>query len=178
MNCDAVERLLGAWWDGELGNDEAEAVRKHLELCPSCRSARARLERLDSSIRGALWEKADEIRFEPFWAGIERRIEAKKPWGSRLADWGDLLPGMRRLGWAVSLAVLLAIGFFSFSDLYRGWFFGSNGVRTRIESIDAHGFNVAVFREARTRTTVIWLFQDQEGDDEAQEEADSENHSL
>jgi hypothetical protein len=179
MNCDTVEKLLGAWWDGELESDEAEAVRKHLDLCPSCGSARMRLERLDSSIRGALREKAGDIRFDAFWAGVERRIEGKKPWWSRLADWTDPFPGMRGVGWAVSLAVLLTIGVFSLPDSYRGWFFDSNRVRTRIESIDAHGFNVAVFREAQTRTTVIWLFQDQEDDDEVQEEeVDSENLTL
>jgi anti-sigma factor RsiW len=178
MNCDAVKNLLGAWWDGELGGDEADLVRKHLEMCPSCRSQRVRLERLDGLVREAFQKKAGEVRFDAFWAGIEKRIAEKGPWRARLDNWAALSFGMGRAGWAISLAAILMIGVFSFSDFYRDWLFGSKGGRTRIESIDAHGLNVAVFREAQTRTTVIWLFQDEESDDEAPEESDSQNLTL
>ena len=178
INCEGVKKLLGAWWDGELGGDEAGAVREHLELCPSCRSEAEKLERLHNSIREALKERAGEIRFDTFWAGLEERMAARRPWWARLADWANPAFGLGRMGWAISLAVILAIGVLSLPDSYRAWFFGSNRGRTRIESIDAHGFNVAVFREAQTRTTVIWLFSDEESDDEAQDESDSENLTL
>ncbi len=35
-----------------------------------------------------------------------------------------------------------------------------------VESIDAHGRNVALLREDETKTTVIWLYQNQEGENE------------
>lgn len=178
MNCEAVKKLLEAWSDGELGGDETEAVRGHLEICLSCRSEGEKLERLHDTIRKALREKAGEVRFDPFWAGLEERIAAKRPWWTRLADWANPAFGLGRIGWAVSLALVLAIAVLSLPNSYKTWFFGSNRARTRIESIDTHGFNVAVFREAQTRTTVIWLFSEEEDDDETQEEYDSENPTL
>jgi sugar (pentulose or hexulose) kinase len=39
-----------------------------------------------------------------------------------------------------------------------------------VDSIDSHGHNVALLRENESKTTVIWLYQDQEGEDEAAED--------
>ena len=35
-----------------------------------------------------------------------------------------------------------------------------------VESIDTHGRNVALLREDETKTTIIWLYQDSEGENE------------
>jgi hypothetical protein len=40
-----------------------------------------------------------------------------------------------------------------------------------VESIDTHGRNVALLREDETNTTIIWLYQDPEGENENVEEA-------
>jgi hypothetical protein len=39
-----------------------------------------------------------------------------------------------------------------------------------VESIDTYGRSVALLREQETKTTVIWLYQDQEGENEAAED--------
>jgi len=39
-----------------------------------------------------------------------------------------------------------------------------------VDSIDAHGRNVALLREYDSKTTVIWLYEDQEGENETAEE--------
>ena len=40
-----------------------------------------------------------------------------------------------------------------------------------VESIDTHGRNVALLRDDKTKTTIIWLYQDPEGENENLEEA-------
>jgi hypothetical protein len=47
---------------------------------------------------------------------------------------------------------------------------GSRNSFASVESIDAYGRSVALLREQETKTTVIWLYQDQEGENEAAED--------
>jgi hypothetical protein len=60
--------------------------------------------------------------------------------------------------------ILLLIAVVSLESL---WFAGPGRPRDNfaaVESIDAHGRNVALLREDKTKTTVIWLYQE-EGDE-------------
>jgi hypothetical protein len=136
------------------------------------------LERLDNTIRAVLQRKAEEVRFDVAWGGIEERIAEKRSWAARFAERARLAFEMKRLRWAVSVAAVLLIGILALPDSYKAWLFDPGGGRTRIDSIDPHGRNVAVFRERETRTTVIWLFPDEEWDDEVKEESGSNNHVL
>jgi hypothetical protein len=49
---------------------------------------------------------------------------------------------------------------------------------TAVESIDAYGRNVALLREDETKTTVIWLYQNQEGEDESPGTNTENSHSF
>jgi hypothetical protein len=174
MNCEAVIRVLGAWLDRELNRDEAEKVGGHLEHCAACLSEKARLERLHGSIKDILEKKASEVAFETIWHGVERRIRERKPWPGQLLDRGRALLRPRQLAWAIPAAAVLLIGVFSLADFYHKWAFRPNGTRMfRVESIDGHGLNMALFRESESRTLVIWLFQEQEENDESSEESTS-----
>ena len=174
MDCETVRRSLGVWLDGELSRDEAEKVGEHLEHCPSCLFEKARLERLQGSIKEILEERAREVAFEAFWHGVERRILERKPWQRQLLDRARSALWPRRLAWAIPAVVVFLIGVFSLADFYYKWTFRPNGTRMfRVESIDGHGLNMALFRESETRTLVIWLFQDQEDSDESSEESTS-----
>src|ERR1051325_2312839 len=68
-----------------------------------------------------------------------------------------------RLAWAVPVAAVVLIALFS-TVRYSNWFAPTN--LASVESIDGHGFNVALLREAKTKTTVIWLFENQETEDD------------
>jgi hypothetical protein len=57
---------------------------------------------------------------------------------------------------------------FSYESYFPIW--RSRNNFATVESIDSHGRNVALLREDDSKTTVIWLYQNQEGDDEAAEE--------
>lgn len=176
MNCEAVRRVLGAWLDRELSRDEAERVGEHLEHCQGCLSERARLERLQGSIKEILEERASGVGFEVVWQGVQRRILERETWQKQLLDRARFALLPRRLAWAIPAVAVLLIGVFSLADFYYRWASRPNGTRImRVESIDGHGLNTALFRESETRTLVIWLFQEQEQEetDESSEESDS-----
>jgi anti-sigma factor RsiW len=179
MDCEATRERLGAWIDGELVQADAALVRAHVESCPSCSAERRRLERLQASLLRALQTESSRIAFEPFWEGVRRRISEQRSWRELLWDWA--LPAFqpRRLAWAVPLAIVVLLAYFSLAPFSPGWRWPANRSNgAAVDSIDGHGFNVAVLRESKTKTTVIWLFDSQEEDDEASKEAASAEPSF
>jgi hypothetical protein len=59
---------------------------------------------------------------------------------------------------------VLLIGAFSLDSLWPAWRGRSQNNFAAVESIDAHGRNVALLREDNTKTTVIWLYQEEDDD--------------
>lgn len=160
--------MLGSWLDGEIDPASAHEVERHIEGCVSCFEERKRLLRLQGSLKSFYDGRAAGLAFEPFWNGVRRRILEDKPVHGRFLDRLRLAFSAQRLAWAIPLAIILLLGAFSleqFFPIWRGVLNKSN--LAAVESVDGHGFNVAVFRESKTKTTVIWLFQNQEEDDEA-----------
>ncbi len=179
MDCKAIESLLGAWLDGELDRSEAERVRMHVQACPSCLREKERLERLQASLKGVLERGASGLAFEPFWDGVRQRILERKPWHARLWDWVRPAFYPQRLAWAIPLVIVFLLGILSLEQFFPGWRWGSNrGNVAAVDSIDGHGFNVAVFRESKTKTTVIWLFENQEDENESSGESASTDSSF
>lgn len=108
----AGERL-GAFVDGELQADQAEAVRRHLTTCPTCRSEAEVLARAGALLREAVAAEPSPDP-EAVWQAVRRRLQAEMPAG-------DPVPSRRRrapltwLAWPRSVAwaaaaVLLATG--------------------------------------------------------------------
>ncbi|MBI2347839.1 MAG: zf-HC2 domain-containing protein [Deltaproteobacteria bacterium] len=167
-NCETVNNSLGAWLDGELGHADAEEIRRHVEGCPSCSGERRRLERVQVVLSGVLETEASRVAFEPFWDGVRRRISEERPRQARLWEWARPAFYPQRIAWAVPVAIVFLLAIFSLVQYAPGWRWGVNrGNVAAVDSIDGHGFNVAVLRESKTKTTVIWLFESQEEDDEA-----------
>ncbi|MBI2987401.1 MAG: zf-HC2 domain-containing protein [Deltaproteobacteria bacterium] len=178
-DCKTVKNSLGAWLDGELSASETERIRMHVEGCPSCSGEKEQWERLQVSLRGVLEGEASGVAFEPFWDGVSRRIFAERPWYARLWDWAGLAFVPQRLAWAIPLVIVALLAMFSLDQFFAGWHWGSNrGNGSAVDSIDGHGFNVAVFRESKTKTTVIWLFENQEDEDESSGEPASAESSF
>lgn len=174
MDCDAIKRSLGTWLDGEASPSGAELIRTHVEGCPSCLGEKKRLEWLQASVKGILEREASGLAFEPFWDGVRQRILETRPWQDRLWDWARAAFYAQRLAWVIPVVIVFFLGLFSLEQFFPGWRWGSNrGNVTAVDSIDGHGFNVAVFRESRTKTTVIWLFENQEDEDESSGESSS-----
>jgi hypothetical protein len=68
----------------------------------------------------------------------------------------------------VPAIIVLVIGALYIGPVVPGWGVGAtrNSFAT-VESIDGYGRNVALLREHESRTTVIWLYQNPEGENEA-----------
>ncbi|MEK7783271.1 MAG: hypothetical protein AAB279_05025 [Candidatus Binatota bacterium] len=126
------------------------------------------MERLQASLKGALEARASRLAFEPFWDGVHRRILEKRPWRDRLWDWVRPAIYPQRLAWAIPVVIVFLLGIISLEQFFPGWRWGSSRSNaTTVDSIDGHGLNVAVLRESKTKTTVIWLFENQEDEDES-----------
>ena len=104
----------------------------------------------------------------PFWRAVQLRINEKRPWYQDALDWMRGVLPASRLAWVVPAVIGLLLAGVSLESYWRGGA-GRNAFAT-VESIDAYGRNVALLREYDTKTTVIWLYQDQEGENESAEE--------
>ncbi|HSE89399.1 MAG TPA: hypothetical protein VLJ79_24515 [Candidatus Binatia bacterium] len=69
------------------------------------------------------------------------------------------------LAWVVPAVIIIVLGALSFDSFWK--LRAQRNNFAAVESIDAHGRNVALLREDETKTTVIWLYQNQEGEDES-----------
>jgi hypothetical protein len=164
-SCESIREALGPWLDGELSRLDAEAVQRHVESCGLCGQQRQELERLDFALKNHLESNAPRIRFEPFWRGVQQRIAEKRNWHEELREWVDAKFAGPGLAWAVPTLIIFLLAGLSFDSF---WKLGPQRNNfAAVDSIDAHGRNVALLREDETKTTVIWLYQNQEGEDES-----------
>lgn len=161
--CDAIQDSIGRWLDGELKATDSEAVRRHVESCADCGAERRRLEKIQTTLDSLLRAEASPLEFAPFWREVRRRIDEKKPWHEELIEWAQSRLTPQRLAWAVPAMIILVLGFISFAKWPLG---GQVSNYASVESIDTHGRNVALLREDKTKTTIIWLYQDPEGENE------------
>jgi hypothetical protein len=69
------------------------------------------------------------------------------------------------VAWAVPATIVIVLALLSL-DSFRKLVTPRNNFAA-VESIDAHGRNVALWREDETKTTVIWLYHNQEGENES-----------
>jgi len=172
--CEDIREFLGAWLDGELGQPEADAVRVHVAGCAACSEERRQLDKLNVAIK-MMAAPEQPIAFEPFWRGVERRIVERNSWRAELMDrFRGFLDGPK-LAWSIPAVIGLAIVLYSLGvwkeETPRNNF-------AAVESIDAYGRNVALLRENETRTTVIWLYQNQEGDNESSGETSNQSPTF
>ena len=171
-NCETIRESIGSWLDGELSTGESDSVRAHVASCADCGETRRQLEKLNLALKNDLAAAAARLEFLPFWRAVQQRINQKRGWHEELLDWCRDFFSAPRIAWLVPAVIALALAVFSIDSYLPGWRFG--GARNNfaaVESIDAHGRSVALLRENESKTTVIWLYQDQEGENEAAEDA-------
>lgn len=169
-SCKTFRVKIGPLLDGELSPSDAELARLHVEACPDCREERRQLERLQASLHSML-TRSPQPAFGSVWQGIEQRISRKRSWYSELGDWTRATFTASRLTWAVPVSLVVALAALSAERFWPD----RRPLTPRdnfaaVESIDSHGRNVALLREYETSTTVIWLYQNQEDENEASAE--------
>lgn len=166
--CERIEHSMGRWLDGELSAAESDVVRAHVNSCANCGAARQRFEKLERVMGSVLVAAAPRIEFAPFWRELERRIDEKTPWHKELRERVHAWFAVPRTAWAIPALIVVLLALFSYDSYFPFW--RSRNNLATVESIDAYGRSVALLREDESKTTVIWLYQNQEGDDEAAEE--------
>jgi predicted anti-sigma-YlaC factor YlaD len=168
-SCAEIRDSIGAWLDGELVGERADSVRLHVESCAACAEEQRQLAELDLAMRTVLESEAARLDVARFWPEIRRRIEARSPsWYERVAEWAAPVFRAPSFAWAVPAVIVLLIGALYFDLFTQSLSIGSprNNFAT-VESIDAYGRNVALLREHESKTTVIWLYQNPDSENEA-----------
>ena len=175
-DCKFIRESLGAWLDGELSASDAELVNLHLESCAPCEKERRQLEKLNVSLQSLLVANVPPIAFEPFWDGVQDRIAAVRSWREGVMEWTRSVFTGPALAWTVPAAIVVLLSVLSLNSFWKLWSQRNNFAA--VESIDAHGRNVALLREDETKTTVIWLYQNQEGENESSGETTEASPSF
>ena len=166
--CERIEQLIERGIDGELKGADEAMVRAHLSGCGRCGAAQRDLEQLGAALESVLVTNAPKLEFAPFWRAIEQRMHDQTAWHQDLLDRARDWFGAPRAAWAIPAIIAVLIGVLSYES-YLPIGRSRNNV-TIVESIDSYGRSVALLREDESRTTVIWLYQNPEDDDEAAEE--------
>lgn len=170
-NCESIRESIGGWLDGELSPAQSQSVRAHVASCSDCEEARRQLEKIQLTLGSILTAEASRVEFAPVWREVERRINEKRLWHQDWIEWFQSVATAPRVAWAVPAVIGLLLAVFSLDSYLPGWRPGSaRNNFASVESIDAYGRNVALLRENETKTTVIWLYQDQEGENETAED--------
>jgi Putative zinc-finger len=166
-NCETIKETVGPWLDGELGTAEAETVRLHVEACVVCGEERRQLERLRSTLHTVLQAETSKFEFGPFWQGVQQRIAQESSWYDGI---GDRIRGIftaPRLAWAVPAVILIVLAGLSIDSFIPAAKIDNQRDNfATVESIDSYGRNVALLHEGETNTTVIWLYQPQESEND------------
>ncbi len=169
--CESIRESIGSWLDGELNPADSDSVRAHVASCAACGEQRRQLEKLHGALKSEFAAEATGLEFMPFWRAVQQRINQKRAWHEDLLDkWRDFFTAPR-IAWTVPVAIALVLGLVSLETYVPGW--RSDSPRNNfaaVDSIDAYGRSVALLRENESRTTVIWLYQNQEGENEAAED--------
>ncbi|MCB9727663.1 MAG: zf-HC2 domain-containing protein [Deltaproteobacteria bacterium] len=136
MNCQEVQKVLLPFADGELGAEEAAAVRAALASCPECEAELAEIAAVRMWAREAFEADVADVELGGVFDGVMARLEgegalrgapvapvgAPEPPGfvERVSTWmGELLRferPMAAFAMAAAVAVLLAGVFLASSD--------------------------------------------------------------
>lgn len=109
------ETLLSAFMDGELSENQAQSVRRHLAGCEPCRQLLEELKAADAMIQGLETMEPSADFERTFWRKVNEHQERQRSrWWARWTR-----PGWRP-ALAAGLAAGLAIGVFIFNGPDNG----------------------------------------------------------
>ncbi len=162
MTCRDVEQLLGHFVDAELPPPMLLAVARHAGTCPACDQAARELTELHDAIAHTVEADVAGFDFSRVWPEVERRI-APEP---RVAG------GWRRISsmplWGGALAVAASALFFLQMPANVSQVATTVKPKPAIARVDRNqafidrlaGKRVAVRREPKSGTTMIWVNYD------------------
>lgn len=110
MNCQRVQRRLGAFCADQLSPWRARWVAAHLEHCPACRAERDQLQRLDAVLGRWTADAAPRAGFEQrVWNRI-RAAGRERP--------ATIWDGWPRPAWLLGAACAMAVAMVSITGVF------------------------------------------------------------
>jgi anti-sigma factor RsiW len=148
--CDDI--LLYRYLDGDLGADEAEQIKVHLEGCRQCRSQSAAMADFSRDIRDRIQHASDAVDF----VAIEKQVLNKvlRQRGAR----SGLSAFMASLKFIIPSAVTAGLLIFF---AYSHYMVPKASVPSAIiNSFTGSMSSVMIFETPETRQTILWYTED------------------
>ena len=124
MNCEEVKKLLSAYFDDELLEEQRSRLSEHIETCNNCMNELAAFEKL-SKMTGAFTTPPPP---EQIWAEIEEKLHQETdevnpaPRSTRVSQHRSL-PLSKVFAVAATILIVLGVGWYS----YLSWFGHGHG---------------------------------------------------
>ena len=172
MTCQDVEQLLDGFVDTELSPSALLDVARHAAICANCDGTIRELTGLRESVAWLVEGEARTLDLSGVWPAVAATIPSSMPWRSRgnvvprqLPVWGAVM--------ALAASVLLWLGTAGQPPSHapkqialveqgatrpRAWQSANHAVIDRLT-----GKDIAVRREPKSGTTVIWVNHTVEG---------------
>lgn len=152
-----IKKLLERYYDNELSEKEKIEVEGHLTTCTECKEELKSIEGLSVLIREYGTMEPEEETFEKVWHGVREGIV--KTVGARLA-----LPYTLLLTAVFVVLLMLAWLFYPYKteELPEA----KTGLVV-VEAVESSPKGVMVFNANGGSVAVIWLFEIEDGEEEA-----------
>jgi anti-sigma-K factor RskA len=166
MNKPCPSDLLDKYFDREVTEEERTMMEGHLSQCQACRDVLTAMDGLRHLIKDPVDKHDQEENFHWVWQKIEREIQRKEEpaWKEFLGRWLDVGLFLRRRVWipaaAVAVAIVIALTPYFFRESPP-----SSSDFSVVEYVESQSHNVMVYESEKGTMTVIWLLDDQEGED-------------
>src|SRR6185436_5457523 len=110
MNCNSFEEWIALYVEGDLDPSRARNVESHLESCASCQRFLKELEASQAIVKELAAEALDPASFSVVRQRVMQEVNRRQ---ARPVWWRLLSPALAQWhpAWAVSMAVLVALGF-------------------------------------------------------------------
>jgi hypothetical protein len=163
-SCSSISQLLERYFDRQATDQERSLVERHLPVCQTCHERLRGFEGLRKAIKIPVDEALKEETFPWVWEKIERgiRLQKKPFWQKSVRSWLDLSPLFRKKVWIPAVAMAIVLLFFSAQIIFKK--IPSYPASSVVEYVESETHNVMVYEAEKARVTIIWLFEEMEGE--------------
>lgn len=171
MTCRDATALLPLFFDGELDANQMRAVALHSTRCTDCETVLRELERLQDLVSTHVAAAVDDLDLSSFWSDVERRLGSTHvSWVERVRAWWSerdrawavpSWPALAAVGAAIAIGLALAARVQTPTIQPDAGQIATRDNAALLDSLDTDAPSVAVLSDPETRTTLIWVSDDE-----------------